>query len=266
MAFSFFPLQDLWDLYRQREPFQALIERDLRVRWRGTIGAVFWAFSRPVFMTAVLSLVFGEYLKLQEDREIPYALLVLAGWIPWQLFQSTVTEIASSYEFSRSVLKRVSLPSLAVPISATIVNWPDALAGCILLLGGLAWYQKGLSLGIFLTFFPLLAAWLLGIGVGLFLGSLSQRFKDFRFLLPFLMQALFYLSPVGYSSHSVSRAYQDFLEFNPLSGILSWMRSVIFLELEKPPSLLPVLLFILGIYLMGAWLHHRLRPGILDEL
>lgn len=264
MAFS--PFRDIWELYCHREPFWALAERDLRVRWRGTIGAVFWAFSRPVFMTAVLSLVFGEYLKLQENREIPYALLVLAGWIPWQLFQSTVTEIASSYEFSRSVLRRVSLPNLVVPISATVVNWPDALAGCILLLGGLLWYQKTLSLAVLMLVFPLLTAWLLGIGAGLFLGSLSQRFKDFRFLLPFLMQALFYLSPVGYSHHSVSPSYQAFLAFNPLSGILSWMRSLIFSGLEETPSLFPVLGVVLGIYLIGALFHHWLRPGILDEL
>lgn len=212
----------LKDLFRYRELFYFLAWRDIVVRYKQTFLGIVWAVVRPLLTMAVFALVFGKIAHLA-TRHVNYPLFVLSGLLPWMLFTGSLIDTSQSLVNNTHMISKVYFPRIILPISDIIVHLVDffiSLSMLLLLLlftGYLHWSILGLPFFIALTL-------LLCIGSGLWLSAASARYRDFRFIVPFLVQFGVFLSPVGYSSFLLSEHSQWIYFLNPMVGIIEGFR------------------------------------------
>jgi len=211
------------DLWRYRELFLMLAWRDLAVRYRQTIIGVAWAVLRPLLPLVVFSLLFGRLAKFPSDG-VPYPLFVFAAMLPWQFFASALSEAAGSLVENERLISKIYFPRLIVPVSALIVSLVDFLICGLLLVGLLAWYRfvppwqiVALPAFIALTFFA-------ALGPGLLLTTLNVSYRDFRYVIPFIVQVGLYVSPVGFGSGVVPEKWRLLYSLNPMVGVIDGFR------------------------------------------
>jgi len=211
------------DLFYYRELFYFLAWRDIVVRYKQTFLGVFWAVIRPLLTMGVFALVFGKIAHLATDQ-VNYPLFVLSGLLPWMLFAGSLIDTSQSLVNNTHMISKVYFPRIILPISDIMVHGVDFLISLVLLLflllfnGDLNhWSLLGLPFFIALTL-------LLCVGSGLWLSAASARYRDFRFIVPFLVQFGVFLSPVGYSSFLLSERAQWVYFLNPMVGIIEGFR------------------------------------------
>jgi lipopolysaccharide transport system permease protein len=212
--------QDLW---RYRELFYFLAWRDILVRYKQTAIGVAWALIRPFLTMVVFTVVFGQLAKLPSSG-VPYPILVFAGMLPWQFFSNALSECSSSLVSNSNLISKVYFPRLIVPTSAVIVSFVDFMISGIILLGLMAWYNfipdwRILTLPLFI-----LIAFMASMGVGLWLAALTVEYRDFRFVVPFIVQLGMYISPVGWSSSIVPQQWRLIYSLNPMVGVIDGFR------------------------------------------
>ena len=212
------------DIIRYRELFYVLSWRDLKVRYKQTVIGVLWAFIRPLMTMAILAVVFGYFAKLPSTGTVPYPLLVLAGILPWQFFANATAESSQSLVDNQKLITKVYFPRIIIPLSATITSFVDftiALGLFILMMfyyGVLpTWNMLFLPVFIILVF-------VLSFGFGSLLTALNVKYRDFRYVLPFIIQIGLYLSPVGYSTVIVPENVLWIYSFNPMVGVIEGFR------------------------------------------
>src|SRR6478672_1003445 len=188
--------REYWkDLWRYRELFYFLAWRDLLVRYKQTVVGVAWSLIRPFLTMLVLTLVFGKFGKMPNGG-VPYPILVFCGMLPWQFFSTALSESGNSLVTNSNLISKVYFPRLVVPASSVITSFVDFLISAVFMVGLMAWYGFVPPAQIlFLPFFIVLA---LGasFGVGLWVSALMVSYRDFRFIVPFVVQFGLYLSPV----------------------------------------------------------------------
>lgn len=211
------------DVLRYRELFYFLAWRDIVVRYKQTFLGIFWAVVRPLLTMAVFALVFGKIAHLATG-EVNYPLFVLSGLLPWMLFAGSLIDTSHSLVNNTHMISKVYFPRIILPISDIMVHLVDfsislALLLVLLLFNGylIHWPILGLPFFIALTL-------LLCVGSGLWLSAASVRYRDFRFIVPFLVQFGVFLSPVGYSSFLLSERSQWIYFLNPMVGIIEGFR------------------------------------------
>jgi lipopolysaccharide transport system permease protein len=212
------------DLWRYRELFLILGWRDVSVRYKQTIIGVTWAVLRPFLTIVVFTVVFGRLAKLPSEGEAPYALLVCAGMLPWYLFATAMGDASNSLVADANLISKVYFPRLIVPASTMLTALIDLLISFVIVLGMMAWYQFLPSWHIlFLPAFVLLGL-LASIGPGLWITSLNVKYRDFRYVIPFILQFGLYVSPVGFSSSVVPDQWRLLYSLNPLVGVIDGFR------------------------------------------
>lgn len=213
----------LQDLLRYRELFYFLAWRDIVVRYKQTFLGVFWAIVRPLLTMAVFALVFGKIAHLATG-EVNYPLFVLSGLLPWMLFAGSLVDTSQSLVNNGHMISKVYFPRVILPISDIMVHLVDFFIGLTVLLLLLLFngYLDHWSI-LALPFFIALTVFLC-VGSGLWLSAASARFRDFRFIVPFLVQFGVFLSPVGYSSFLLSERSQWIYFLNPMVGIIEGFR------------------------------------------
>lgn len=212
----------LKDLFRYRELFYFLAWRDIVVRYKQTLLGIVWAVVRPLLTMAVFALVFGKIAHLATDQ-VNYPLFVLSGLLPWLLFAGSLIDTSQSLVNNTHMISKIYFPRIILPISDIMVHLVDFLISLSMLLF-LLLFNRYLSWAILgLPFFILLTL-LLCIGIGLWLSAASARYRDFRFIVPFLVQFGVFLSPVGYSSFLLSEHSQWLYFLNPMVGIIEGFR------------------------------------------
>ncbi len=212
--------QDLW---RYRELFYFLAWRDILVRYKQTAIGIAWALIRPFLTMVVFTLVFGKLAKLPSEGA-PYPILVFAAMLPWQFFSNALGECSNSLITNANLISKVYFPRLIVPISAVIVSFVDFMISGIILLGLMAWYNfvpdwRILTLPLFIAI-----AFAASMGVGLWLAALNVEYRDFRYIVPFIMQFGLYISPVGFSSSVVPEQWRLLYSLNPMVGVIDGFR------------------------------------------
>nr|WP_039895443.1 ABC transporter permease [Lyngbya sp. PCC 8106] len=212
--------QDLW---RYRELFYFLSWRDILVRYKQTIIGMAWALIRPFLGMVVFTVVFGKIAKLPSDG-VPYPILVFAAMLPWQFFSNSLTNCSNSLIGNANLISKVYFPRLIVPVSAVVVSFVDFLVSGIILLGLMAWYNfipnwRIITLPLFIVI-----AVLASVGGGLWFASLNVKYRDFRYVVPFVVQFGQYISPVGFSSSIVPEDLKFFYYLNPLVGVIDGFR------------------------------------------
>ncbi len=211
------------DIWRYRELFYFLAWRDILVRYKQTIIGIAWALLRPFLTTLVFTLVFSKLAKLPSEGA-PYPILVFAGMLPWQFFANALAECSNSLITNANLISKVYFPRLIVPISAVIVSFVDFLISGMILLGLMAWYDFVPSWRIITLPLFIAIAFLASMGVGLWLSALNVQYRDFRYIVPFIIQFGLYISPVGFSSNIVPEQWRWLYSLNPMVGVIDGFR------------------------------------------
>jgi lipopolysaccharide transport system permease protein len=236
--------QDLWGY---RELFYFLAWRDILVRYKQTAIGIAWALIRPFVTMVVFTVVFGNLAKLP-SQGVPYPILVFSAMLPWQFFANALSECSNSLISNSNLISKVYFPRLIVPVSAIVVSFVDFMISGMILLGLMAYYTyipswRILMLPVFITI--AIAA---SLGAGLWLASLNVKYRDFRFIVPFIVQFGLYISPVGFSSSIVPEQWRFLYSLNPMVGVIDGFRWSILGTESK--LYLPSLFLSLGIVLI----------------
>jgi lipopolysaccharide transport system permease protein len=242
------------DLWRYRELFYFLAWRDILVRYKQTVIGLAWALIRPFLTMIVFVFVFSKLAKLPSDN-VPYPILVFAALLPWQFFANAFTEAGNSLINNSNMISKVYFPRLVVPTSAVIVSFVDFLISGIILVGLMLWYGFAPDWRIFTLPLFIFIAFVAAMGAGLWTAALNVKYRDFRYIIPFIVQFGLYVSPVGYSSAIVPEQWQLLYSLNPMVGVIDGFRWAILggnFQLYWPGFLLSLFLVILmlitGIY------------------
>jgi homopolymeric O-antigen transport system permease protein len=212
------------DLWRYRELFRVLAWRDLSVRYKQTVIGVLWALIRPFLTMLVFTIVFGRIAKMPTDGNAPYALMVFAGILPWTLFSSGLSEASNSLINNTSLISKVYFPRLIVPIATIVVAFADFLISICILVALMAWYRFLPNWRIaLLPVFTILALFA-SAGPALWITSLNVKYRDFRYVIPFIVQFGLYMSPVGFSSNVVPAQWRLLYSLNPMVGVIDGFR------------------------------------------
>ncbi len=212
--------QDLW---QYRELFYFLSWRDILVRYKQTVIGIAWGILRPLLTMIVFTVIFGYLAKLPSEG-VPYPVLVFTAMLPWQFFSSSLSECSNSFITNANMLTKIYFPRLIVPTSTVIVNLVDFIISFVILAGIMAWYRfvpdwRILSLPLFLG-----TAFLASFGLGLWLATLNVKYRDFRYVVPFIVQFGLYISPVGFSSNVVPGKWRMLYSINPMVGVIDGFR------------------------------------------
>lgn len=211
------------DVYRYRELFYFLAWRDIVVRYKQTFVGVAWAIIRPLFMMVVFTVVFGNLAEMPSNG-IPYPILVFAAMLPWQFFASALSEASNSLVGNSNLVSKVYFPRIMLPTSALIVAFVDFAISFSILLGLMVWYQFVPSFRMATLPLFVLLAFLAALGPGLFVAALNVRYRDFRYVVPFVIQMGVYISPVGFQSSVVPGKWRLLYSMNPMVGVIDGFR------------------------------------------
>lgn len=211
------------DLWRYRELFYFLSWRDLLVRYKQTFVGVGWSLIRPLLTMLVLTVVFGKLGKMPAGG-VPYPLLVLCGMLPWNFFSSAMSESGNSLVLNSNLISKVYFPRLVIIVSSVITSFVDFLISSLFMVVLMIWYQSAPPLRV--LFLPGFLVLVFGasLGVGLWIGALMVKYRDFRFVVPFLIQFGLYISPVGFQSSVVPERFRLLYALNPMVGVIDGFR------------------------------------------
>lgn len=216
------------DLWRYRELFAILAWRDVAIRYKQTVAGAAWAIVQPFFSMVIMTVIFGKVAGLPSQGTAPYAIMVFAALLPWQFFANSLSTSSQSLVGNANLISKVYFPRLIIPTSAVVVACIDFLVSFVILITLMAWYQfipsfRMLTLPLFVLF-----AFVAALGPGLIITALNVKYRDVRFVIPFLVQFGMYVSPVAYSSDVIRAKLGEgwFLLYslNPIVGVIDGFR------------------------------------------
>jgi lipopolysaccharide transport system permease protein len=248
--------REYWvDLWQYRELFRILAWRDLSVRYKQTVVGTSWALIRPLLTMSVFTIIFGHLAHLPSDGSAPYALMVLAGMLPWTFFSSGLADAANSLIVDTNLISKVYFPRLIVPTATIGVALADFLVSFCILVAMMAWYRFLPNWQMSLLPLFVAAAFLATMGPALWISSLNVRYRDFRYIIPFIVQFGLYVSPVGFSSSVVPAQWRLLYALNPMVGVIDGFRWCILGG--ESPLYLPGLAVSAGVIVFFLWFGFR---------
>ncbi|MGF1571616.1 MAG: ABC transporter permease [Sumerlaeia bacterium] len=252
-----------WDLWEYRELFFFLTWRDVAVRYKQTLLGIGWAVFQPLISMIILTVVFGSIARLDDQTNVPYAFLVLTGILPWQLFTTILNAASNSLVASSRLFTKVYFPRLLIPISVVGVALVDFLISFALLLimalGYLVFADGVLLISprLLLLPVPIVFACITALSIAIWFATLNVKYRDFRIIMPFVVQFGVFLTPVGYSSSVVER-FPLLLILNPMAQIIDGFRWVLLgQESNLDPYKLTVSFCMVGLILWSGILYFR---------
>jgi lipopolysaccharide transport system permease protein len=221
-----FSWNDLKELWQYRELFYFFVWRDLKVRYKQTMIGALWAIFQPFITMVVFSIFFGKFIKVPSDG-IPYPIFVYTGLLLWQFFSSSLTETSNSLVANKNIVTKVYFPRLILPISSVLTKFVDFSIASIILVGLMAYYHYLPNLtGLLILPLLLLITFMAAVGLGLFLAAVNVKYRDVRYVLPFFIQLLIFVTPVIYPA-SITGKYSWILALNPMTGVIKAARAAI---------------------------------------
>jgi lipopolysaccharide transport system permease protein len=253
------------DLWRYRELFYILAWRDISVRYKQTAIGVMWAVLRPLLAMLIFTVVFGRIAKMP-SHGIPYPILVFAAMLPWQFFSNALLEASNSLVLNNNLISKVYFPRLIIPAGAVITSLVDLIISAAMLGILTVWFRflpdwRVLTLPLF-TLLVFLAA----LGPGLLMTALNVKFRDFRYVVPFIAQFGLFVSPVGFSSDVIPSNWRLIYSLNPMVGIIDGFRWAIcrgHSHLYFPGFILSLLVTAFFLWL-GVWYFRKTEKGFAD--
>jgi lipopolysaccharide transport system permease protein len=212
------------DLWRYRELFLILALRDISVRYKQTVIGIVWAIIRPFLTMVVFTIIFGKIAKLPSDGDAPYALMVFAAMLPWTLFSNALSESSNSLISNANLVGKVYFPRMIIPAATLVTAFIDFLISFVILLAMMIYYQFTPVWNILLLPCFIVMALLASLGPGLWMAALNVKYRDFRYIIPFVVQFGLYVSPVGFSSQIVPGKWRLLYSLNPMVGVIDGFR------------------------------------------
>ncbi|MGL6344080.1 MAG: ABC transporter permease [Waterburya sp.] len=255
------------DIWRYRELFYFLAWRDILVRYKQTAIGIAWALIRPFLTMIVFTVVFGNIAKLPSEG-VPYPILVFAAMLPWQFFANALSECSNSLLNNSNLISKIYFPRLIVPASAVIVSFVDFLISGMILVALMAWYNFVPDWRIVTLPLFILIAFIAAIGAGLWLAALNVEYRDFRYIVPFIVQFGLYISPVGFSSSVVPEKWRFLYSLNPMVGVIDGFRWAILggdTQLYWSGFLLSMTLVVFLI-VSGVWYFRKMERTFADVI
>ena len=259
-------IKQYWrDLWKYRGLFYFLAWRDMLVRYKQTVIGIAWSVIRPFLTMIVLTVIFGKLAKFPSEGA-PYPILVFAAMLPWQMFANALTESSNSLIVNANMLSKVYFPRMIVPTSAVIVSLVDFLISFALLAILMLCYQFMPGWRLLTLPFFLLLALMAALGCGIWLSALNVKYRDFRYIVPFIVQFGLYISPVGFISSVVPDKWRLIYSLNPMVGVIDGFRWAILggdLPLYLPGFFVSVVLTLL-IFCFGLVYFRRMERTFAD--
>jgi lipopolysaccharide transport system permease protein len=256
------------DLWHYRELFAILAWRDVTVRYKQTVIGVAWAIVRPLLTLVIMTIVFNRLARLPSDGGVPYPVLVFAGMLPWFLFSNVLGDASGSVVGNSHLISKVYFPRIIIPTASAVVTLVDFGINLALLFGLMIWYAfiPGWQLVLLPVFvFLAIAA---SLGPALLITALNVKYRDFRYIIPFILQFGLYVSPVGFSSSVVPQAWRFWYSLNPVVGVIDGFRWC--LLGGESQLYMPGFLISLGVTALFLWLgiayFRRTERGFADLL
>lgn len=243
------------DLWLYRELFFFLAWRDILVRYKQTVIGVAWAVLRPFLTMVVFTVIFGQLAGLPSEEGVPYTIMVFTAMLPWQLFATVLAESSNSLVTNVNLISKVYLPRLILPASTVVVGLVDFLIS-LAILGLMMLYYRFVPGWRMVALFPFLGlALLFAYGASLWFCALNVKYRDFRHIVPFVVQLGLYISPVGFSSAIVPEKWRLLYSINPMVGVIDGFRWSILgggIQFYWPGLILSIGLTVL-IFFSGLW-------------
>lgn len=255
------------DLWRYRELFFFLAWRDLLVRYKQTVVGVSWSIIRPLLTMLILTVVFGKLGRMPSGGS-PYPLLVLCGMLPWNFFSTAITDSGNSLVSNSTLISKIYFPRLIIGASSVITSFVDFLISALLLAGLMLWYRFVPPLSALLLPLFCVLALAASLGTGLWIAALMVKYRDFRFIVPFIAQFGLYLSPVGFESSVVPDRFRLLYSLNPLVGIIDGFRWSLLGAQNKLylPALIISIIEVGGILMSGILYFRRTERTFADVI
>jgi len=252
-----FNLKEIWDY---RELFYFLVLRDISVRYKQTVLGILWTIIQPLFTMVVFTIFFNKIAGITSNT-IPYPIFSFIGLVYWNYFSTSLSDVSNSLIVNQSIVTKVFFPRLIVPIYSAIVPAVDFFFSFSVLFVLLFIYHVQINLtGLLFVIPSLLFAMFLSIGFGSMLAIINVKYRDIRYVLPFFIQLLLFVSPVIYSTNIVSKQFQVLLYLNPMTGVIEFVRASLLHGYQVSilglliSGLSSIILFILGTYI---FLHYE---------
>lgn len=251
-------IRHFWrELWKYRELFYFLSWRDVLVQYKQTAVGVLWSVLRPLLTMAVFTFIFGRLAKLPAEG-IPYPALVFCGMLPWHFFATTLSESSNSLVGNANLISKIYFPRLIIPTSTLLVGLVDFLISFVILFGLLGWYGLWPDWHWLALPFFLLLACAAALGAGLWFAAWNVKYRDFRYIIPFVVQFGIYVSPVGFSSTIVPAKLRLAYALNPMVGVIDGFRwSLSGGHAAMNPSTVIVSLAVSSILLGTGLIHFR---------
>lgn len=217
-------IKNFWkELFAYKELFLFLAWRDILVRYKQTIIGIAWSVLRPLLTMIVFTIVFGKIAKLPSEG-IPYPILVFTAMLPWQFFSNTVSESGNSLISDSNMISKVYFPRIIIPTTSMIVSLIDFLISSVILLIIMMFYRFTPTIYVLFIPFLLILAIITSLGIGYLISALNVKYRDFRYVIPFLVQFGLYISPVGFSSSVIPEKWRLIYSLNPMVGVIDGFR------------------------------------------
>jgi lipopolysaccharide transport system permease protein len=259
----------LWDalgeVWTHRELLYFLTWRDVKLRYKQTVLGALWAMLQPLMMMVVFTVLFGRLAHVPSDG-LPYPIFAFAGLVPWQFFQSAVAQGGSSLVGNAQLVTKVYFPRMAIPGAAVGTALVDFAIAAVILFAMMACYEIAPGAGI--AMFPVLVA-LLAIfagAVGMWMAGMNVKYRDIKYVLPFILQLWMFATPVIYPASFVPAGWRWILMLNPLTGIIGGFRSAV---LNKPfdwPAIAVAAALTLASAAYAVWSFRRMERGFADVI
>lgn len=211
------------DLWKYRELFYFLAWRDILVRYKQTVIGLAWSLLRPFLTMVVFTVIYGRLAKFPSG-DTPYPILVFAAMLPWQFFATSFTDASNSLIGNSNMLTKIYFPRMIIPASTVIVNFVDFMISFIILIGLMFWYQFLPPVTIFALPIFLAQVLLISLGASFYVAAVNVKYRDFKYIVPFVVQLGILISPVGFSSNIVPEQWRLLYSLNPMVGVIDGFR------------------------------------------
>lgn len=260
------------DLWHYRDLFYILAWRDISVRYKQTVIGIAWALIQPLMTMVIMTVIFGKLAKLPSEGTAPYSVMVFVAMLPWQFFGASLTSSSQSLVGNASLISKVYFPRMIIPTGAVITAFVDFLISFAILIALMAWYNfwpdwRILTLPLFISL-----AFLAAIGPGLLITALNVKYRDFRYVIPFLVQFGLYISPVGFASSLIRERFGDTMftlySLNPMVGVIDGFRWAILgghPAIYWPGFSLSVIV-VTAMLILGIWYFRKSEKAFADVI
>lgn len=258
------------DLWRYKELFYILSWRDIKVRYKQTTIGAAWAIIRPLLTMIVFAFIFGRVAGMANQSAAPYMIIVFAGLLPWQFFANALSEASNSLIGNTNLISKIYFPRMIIPASSIITSLVDFGISFAILLVLMVIYRFAPPIQILALPLFIVLTFLLAFGTGLYATALNVKYRDFRYIIPFIIQYGIYISPVGFTTDKIveriGEGAQNWIYLNPLTGIIDGFRWCIVGDAMYWPGFLISVSVIVFFLLVGVWYFRKTEKSFADNI